>query len=107
MIVHEVFISTHIGTNKPSRPNTPINTAEDKQIIEAEDDGAIVGLNVILLLFGGTADGEETKSSSVESILGGDDIVGFVLVGVGLGTLCSDGVLFCKHEAPNIVLWSP
>ena len=106
MIVHEVFISTHIGTNKPSRPNTPINTAEDKQIIEAEDDGAIVdGLNVILLLLGGTAaDGKET---SVESILGGDDIVGFVLVGVGLGTLYSDGVLFCKHEAPNIVLWSP
>ena len=90
-------------------PNNPNNTTEDRQTIEAEDDGALVdGLNVILLLLGGTAaDGGETILSSVEGILGENDIVGFALVGVGLGTLCSDGVLFCKHEAPNIVVWSP
>jgi len=89
--------------NKP--PNIPnTNTAEDRRTMEAEEDGALVGLNVILLLLGGTAvDGGETISSSVEGILGGDDTVGFALAGVGLGTLYSDGVLFCKHEAPNIV----
>lgn len=105
IIVYEVFISTHIGKNTPNRPNTPKNAAEDRQTLEAEDDGALVddGLNVILLLLGGTVDGGETISSSVEGILGGDDIVGFALVGVGLGTLYSDGVLFCKQEAPNIV----
>lgn len=90
--------------NKP--PNIPnTNTAEDRQTMKAEEDGALVdGLNVILLLLGGTAvDGGETISSSVEGLLGGYDIVGFALVGLGLGTLYSDGVLFCKHEAPNIV----
>ena len=106
MIVMRSSYSTHIGINKPPNkpniPNNPNNTAEDRQTMEAGEDGALVdGLNVILLLLGGTADGGE--SSFVESILGGDDIVGFALVGLGLGTLYSDGVLFCKHEAPNIV----
>lgn len=101
----DAFVSTHIGINNPNRPNTPKNTTDDSSTIEAEEDGAIVdGLNVILLLLGGTAvDGGETISSSVEGILGENDIVGFALVGLGLGTLYSDGVLFCKHEAPNIV----
>ena len=89
---------------KLNTPNNPNNTTDDSLTIEAEDDGALVdGLNVILLLLGGTADGGETISSSVEGLLGGYDIVGFALVGLGLGTLYSDGLLFCKHEAPNIV----